>query len=62
MAATHHGYNVLKMPGCSGVIIFTCDEKGAVYSLDHAYRTIAAENSNGEETPALPEATPAKKK
>ncbi|KAM3210745.1 hypothetical protein ACQJBY_064601 [Aegilops geniculata] len=36
MVATHHGYNVLKMPGCSDVITVACDEKDAVYSLEHA--------------------------
>ncbi|XP_020193925.1 uncharacterized protein [Aegilops tauschii subsp. strangulata] len=36
MVATHHSYNVLKMPGCSGVITVACDEKDVVYSLEHA--------------------------
>ena len=30
MAATHHGYNVLKMPGSGGIITVACQEKYAV--------------------------------
>ena len=37
MAATHHGYNVLKMPGSSGVITVACQEKDAVCSLERAF-------------------------
>ena len=37
MAATHHGYNVLKMPGNGGVITIASDEKEAVRSLECAY-------------------------
>jgi hypothetical protein len=62
MAATHHGYNVLKMPGCSGVITVASDEKDAVCSLEHAYRATAAKNSDDEGDILPPEATPAKKK
>ena len=39
MAATHHGYNILKMPGSGGVITIACDEKEAVRSLERAYQT-----------------------
>jgi hypothetical protein len=62
MAATHHGYNVLKMPGCSGVITVACDEKDAVCALEYAYRAAAAEHSDGEGDVAPPEAAPVKKK
>ena len=37
MAAMHHGYNVLKMPGSGSVITVACDEKYAVCSLERAY-------------------------
>ncbi|XP_073363158.1 uncharacterized protein [Aegilops tauschii subsp. strangulata] len=47
MAATHHGYNVLNMPGCNGIIIVACDEKDVVYSLEHAYRAATVKNSKG---------------
>ena len=43
MAATHHGYNVLKMPGSGGVITIASDEKEAVRSLERAYQTAAVE-------------------
>ena len=37
MAVTHHGYNVLKMPGSGGVITVACEEKDVVCSLERAY-------------------------
>ena len=37
MAVTHHGYNVLKMPGSGGVITVACEEKDAVCSLERTY-------------------------
>ena len=48
MAATHHGYNILKMPGSGGVIMIACDEKEAVRSLERAYQTAAIESSDGD--------------
>ena len=30
MAATHHGYNILKMPGSDGIIAVACKEKDVV--------------------------------
>ena len=44
MAMTHHGYNVLKMPGSGGIITVACDEKDVVCSLEHAYQVAAVEN------------------
>ena len=37
MAVTHHGYNILKMPGSHDVITVACEEKDTVCSLEHAY-------------------------
>ena len=37
MAVTHHGYNVLKMPGSGGVIAVPCEERDAVCSLERAF-------------------------
>ena len=37
IAMTHHGYNVLKMPGSGGIIMVACEEKDAVCSLERAY-------------------------
>ena len=34
IVVTHHGYNVLKVPGSGGIITVTCEEKDAVCSLD----------------------------
>src|SRR6187399_2952807 len=44
MAATDHGYNVLKMPGSGGVITIASDEKEAVRSLERANETAAVES------------------
>ena len=61
MAVTHHGYNVLKMPGSSGIITVPCEEKDVVCSLGHAFQAAAIDDpdSKGE---CPPEATPKKKK
>ena len=37
MAVTHHGYNILKMPGSGGIITAPCEEKDAVCSLERAF-------------------------
>ena len=62
MAATHHGYNVLKMPGSSGIITVACKEKDAVCSLKRAYQAAAAEDPDNEGAIYPPEAVPKKKK
>ena len=49
MAATHHGYNILRMPGSGGVIMVTCQEKDAVCSLEHAFQAAVVENPEDEE-------------
>jgi hypothetical protein len=35
MAATHHGFNVLKIPGTNGMITVHCNEKDALRSVEH---------------------------
>jgi hypothetical protein len=62
MAATHHGYNVLKMPGSGGIITVACNEKDAVCSLERAYQAAAVESSDAEGLTYPPEAVPKKKK
>ena len=62
MAATHHGYNVLKMPGSGGVITITSDEKEAVRSLERAYQTAALECSDEDGAVLALQAVPMKKK
>ena len=61
MAFTHHGYNVLKMPGSYGVITVACKEKDAVCSLEHAYQAVAAKHPDNEGNVYPPEAVPKKK-
>ena len=62
MAATHHDYNVLKMPGSCGIITVACDEMDVVCSLERAYQAAAVENPDDEGTIYPPEAVPKKKK
>jgi hypothetical protein len=38
MAATHHGFNVLKIPGANGTITVRCNEMDALRSVEHVYR------------------------
>jgi hypothetical protein len=38
MAATHHGFNVLKILGTNGTITVRCNEKDALRSVEHVYR------------------------
>jgi hypothetical protein len=33
MVVTHHTYNIVKLPGCSGTITIHCDEKDAMRSI-----------------------------
>jgi hypothetical protein len=41
MAATHHGFNVLKIPGANGMITMRCNEKDALRSVEHVYHEAA---------------------
>ena len=61
MAVTHHGYNVLKMPGSGGIITIPCEERDVVCSLERAFQAAAIDDpdSKGE---GPPEAIPKKKK
>ena len=61
MAVTHHGYNVLKMPGSGGIITVPCEERAAVCSLERAFQAVAIDDPDSKiEGP--PEALPKKKK
>ena len=61
MAVTHHGYNVLKMPGSGGVIMVPCEERDAVCSLERAFQAAAIDDPDSKsEDPS--EAIPKKKK
>ena len=61
MAVTHHGYNVLKMPGSGGVITVPCELKDVVRSLERAFEATSIEDPNSK-SGNLPEAAPKKKK
>jgi hypothetical protein len=41
MAATHHGFNVPKIPSANGTITVRCNEKDALRSVEHFYREAA---------------------
>jgi hypothetical protein len=41
MAATHHGFNVLKIPSANGTITVCCNEKDALRSVEHVYHEAA---------------------
>ena len=60
MAVTHHGYNVLKMPGSGGIITVPCEERDVVCSLERAFQAAAIDDpdSKGE---GPPEVIPKKK-
>jgi hypothetical protein len=42
MAATHHGFNVLKIPGANSMITVRCNKKDTLRSVEHVYREDAA--------------------
>jgi hypothetical protein len=42
MAATHHGFNVHKIPGANNMITMRCNEKDALRSVKHVYREAVA--------------------
>ena len=60
MAVTHHGYNVLKMPGSGGVIMVPCEEKDAVCSLEQDFQAASLEDPD-RGSRRLPEIAPKKK-
>ena len=61
MAVTHHGYNVLKMPGSGGIITVPCEERDAVCSLERAFQAAAIDDPDSKSKDP-PEAIPKKKK
>ena len=61
MAVTHHGYNVLKMPGSSGIITVPCKDRDAVCSLERAFQAAAIDDPDNKGEGPL-KAIPKKKK
>ena len=62
MAATHPAYNLMKMPGSSGVLTMPGDTGDAPRALKLAFKTVAAARPADLETPEPKGAAPAKKK
>ena len=60
MAVTHHGYNVLKMPGSGGIITVPCEERDVVCSLERAFQAVAIDDPDSRSEGPL-EAIPKKK-
>ena len=61
MAVTHHGYNVLKMPGSGGVITVPCEEKDVVCSLERAFQAASLEDLD-RGSRRLPETAPRRRR
>ena len=62
MAATHHGYNILRMPGSGGIITVGCQEKDVVCTLERAFQAAVVENREDEDGALPPEVAPKTKK
>ena len=60
MAVTHHGYNILKMPGSGGISTVPCEERDAVCSLERAFQATAIDDPDSR-SEGPPEAIPNKK-
>ena len=61
MEVTHHGDNVLKMPGSGGIITVPCEERDVVCSLERAFQAAAIDDPDSK-SEGPPEAIPKKKK
>ena len=62
MAATHLAYNLMKMPGSSGVLTVAGDTKDALLALKLALKTAAPAQLAGTDTSNAKEAAPTKQK
>ena len=62
MAVTHHGYNVLKMPGSGGIITVPCEERDVVCSLERGFQATSIEDPDNSAAQYSPEVVPKKKK
>ncbi|XBI15321.1 hypothetical protein VPH35_057757 [Triticum aestivum] len=61
MAVTHHAYNIVKIPGCSGTITVRGDEQNALCLVEHAYKATASSHPAEEDISTL-SANPVQKK
>ena len=62
MAATHPAYNLMKMPGSSGVLTVAGDTKEALVALKLALKATAAAHPADADASKAKEAAPTKKK
>ena len=62
MAVTHPAYNLMKMPGSSGVLTVALDTKDALLALKLAFRAAAAARPSEEGASEAPGAAPVRKK
>ena len=62
MAATHPAYNLMKIPGISGVLTMTEDTKDALQALKLAHKTAAAEQPTSADAPKAKGAVQTRKK
>ena len=62
MVVTHHGYNILKMPRSSGIIIVPYEERDTVCSLERAFQAASIEDPGSAGVQYPPKANPKKKK
>ena len=49
MVVTHHAYNLVKLPGCRGIITIHGQVKEALRAVELAYKTAAAAASSGDD-------------
>ena len=62
MVATHPAYNLMKMPGSSGVLTVAGDAKEALAALKHAFWTAAVAHPADKAAPGAKGAASVKKK
>jgi hypothetical protein len=62
MAATHPAYNLMKLPGSSGILTVAGNTKDALLALKQAVKSMAATQPSKEGAPEATGAAPAKKK
>ena len=62
MAATHPAYNLMKMPGSSGVLTVCGDTEDALQALKLAFKAAAAAQPTDSDASEPKGAAPAKKK
>ena len=62
MAASHHAYNVLKMPGAWGVLAIKADRQDAIFCVEQMWRAAASVTPGNSDLAGPSEPSPARKK